>query len=354
MRLFVDEHELGWEEAWEITRKTFAYTNHTLLPEALERWPVPLFARVLPRHLEIIYEINHRFLDDVRKRYPADEGKLARLSLIEEGGEGYVRMANLACVGSRAINGVARLHSDLLRQTVLKDFYELWPDKFVNVTNGVTPRRFLRLSNPRQARLISEQIGDGWVSDLDQLGRLEPLADDASFRKEWRRIKHENKCELADLILERTGVKVSADSMFDIQVKRMHEYKRQHLNVLHIISLYRQILADPELEVVPRTFLFGGKAAPGYFMAKLIIKLIHAVGEVVNHDPLVRDRLKVVFFPNLNVKNAELPGRGAVRTDFHRRKRSLWNRQYEVHAQRGADHRYPGRSQYRNPRTRRG
>jgi starch phosphorylase len=305
MRLLVDEHLLPWEQAWEITRKTLAYTNHTLLPEALETWPLPLFAEHLPRHLEIIYEINHRFLDEVRLKYPLDEDRLRRLSLIDEGGGKSVRMANLACVGSHAINGVAALHSELLKQTVLKDFHDLWPEKFLNVTNGVTPRRFLALSNPALSRLITRKIGEGWVKNLEELRRLEDFAEDMEFQRDWRRVKLENKQALAAIIQERTGVEVDPESLFDIQVKRLHEYKRQHLNVLHIITLYNRLKRHPELEITPRTFIFGGKAAPGYFIAKLIIKLINSVAEVVNNDPDVKGRLKVVFFPDFNVKNGQ-------------------------------------------------
>jgi starch phosphorylase len=306
MRLLVDEHLLPWEQAWEITRKTMAYTNHTLLPEALETWPLPLFAEHLPRHLEIIYEINRRFLDEVRLKYPLDEDRLRRLSLIDEGGGKSVRMANLACVGSHAINGVAALHSELLKQTVLKDFHDLWPEKFLNVTNGVTPRRFLALSNPALSRLITRKIGEGWVKNLEELRRLEDFAEDMGFQRDWRRVKLENKQALAAIIQERTGVEVDPESLFDIQVKRLHEYKRQHLNVLHIITLYNRLKRHPELEITPRTFIFGGKAAPGYFIAKLIIKLINSVAEVVNGDPDVKGRLKVVFFPDFNVKNGQL------------------------------------------------
>ena len=306
MRLLVDEHLLAWEQAWEITRKTMAYTNHTLLPEALETWPLPLFAEHLPRHLEIIYEINRRFLDEVRLKYPLDEDRLRRLSLIDEAGGKSVRMANLACVGSHAINGVAALHSELLKQTVLKDFHDLWPEKFLNVTNGVTPRRFLALSNPALSGLITRKIGEGWVKNLEELRRLEDFAEDMEFQQDWRRVKLENKQALAAIIQERTGVAVDPASLFDIQVKRLHEYKRQHLNVLHIITLYNRLKRHPELDITPRTFIFGGKAAPGYFMAKLIIKLINSVAEVVNNDPDVKDRLKVVFFPDFNVKNGQL------------------------------------------------
>jgi starch phosphorylase len=305
MRLLVDEHLLPWDQAWEITRKTLAYTNHTLLPEALETWPVPLFAEHLPRHLEIIYEINYRFLDEVRRKYPLDEDRARRLSLIDETGGKSVRMANLACVGSHAINGVAALHSELLKQTVLKDFHDLWPEKFLNVTNGVTPRRFLALSNPALSGLITRKIGPGWVKKLEELRRLEEFAEDLEFHRDWRRVKLANKEALAAILRERTGVAVDPASLFDVQVKRIHEYKRQHLNVLHIITLYNRLKHQPGLNLTPRTFIFGGKAAPGYFMAKLIIKLISAVAEVVNNDPDVKDLLKVVFFPDFNVKNGQ-------------------------------------------------
>ncbi len=306
MRLFIDDHLMDWDRAWSITRETFSYTNHTLLPEALERWPLPLFQRVLPRHLEIIYEINRRFLDEVRAEYPGDTDRLRRLSLIEEDGEKHVRMAHLACVGSHAINGVAALHTELLKQTVLRDFFELWPEKFSNKTNGVTPRRFMALANPGLTRLINGRIGDGWIKDLDALRRIEPLADDRSFRTEWRQVKHANKTRLAAAILQATGIVVDPASLFDIQVKRIHEYKRQHLNVLHVITLYHRLKTNPELKMTPRTVIFGGKAAPGYFMAKLIIKLINSVAEVVNADSDMRDRLKVVFLPNFSVKTAHV------------------------------------------------
>ncbi len=301
MRLLIDEHYLDWERAWEITKKTFAYTNHTLLPEALEKWSLDIFGRILPRHLEIIYEINQRFLDQVRIKYPGDEGKLSRLSLIDESGEKYVRMANLACVGSYAINGVAALHSELVKTTILKDFYELWPEKFSNKTNGVTPRRWMVLSNPRLTQLIKEKIGDNWINNLDELRKLEAFVDDSGFRQKWWEIKQAIKQDLAAYTQKKVGIAVNAESLFDIQVKRIHEYKRQHLNVLHIITLYNRLKHNPNLDITPRTFFFGGKAAPGYFMAKLIIKLINSVGEVVNNDPDIRDRLKVVFLPDYNV-----------------------------------------------------
>ena len=304
MRLLVDEHALGWDEAWAVTRATFAYTNHTLLPEALEKWTVDLFGSLLPRHLEIVFEINRRFLDEVRAAFPGDDARLSRLSLIDEHGPRYVRMAHLACVGSHTINGVAQLHSELLKQTVLRDFAELWPGKFCNVTNGVTPRRFVAVSNPSLTQLVTARIGDGWLQDPHQLRALEPLADDAEFQQQWRDVKLTNKRRLGTLIAERTGIAVAPESLFDVLVKRIHEYKRQHLKVLHILTLYLRLKRDPQADVPARTFIFGGKAAPGYFMAKRIIKLITAIGDLVNSDPAVRDRLKVVFFPNFNVKNA--------------------------------------------------
>lgn len=305
MRLLIDEHQMDWDKAWEITQKTMAYTNHTLLPEALEKWPLPLFSRSLPRHLEIIYEINRRFLDEVRLKFPGDDGRVARLSIIDERGDKYVRMAHLASVGSHSINGVAALHSDLLTKTVLKDLHDLYPGRFLNVTNGVTPRRWVALYNPRLTGLLTMTIGDRWIKHFeDEIRQIEPFADDPGFRAEWGKIKRDNKSELAALMKERTGVTADPDSLFDIQVKRIHEYKRQHLNILHIITLYNRIKKAPDQDVVPRTFIFGGKAAPGYFMAKLIIKLINSVAEVVNNDPDVGGRLKVVFFPDFNVKNA--------------------------------------------------
>jgi len=305
MRLLVDEHTVDWDAAWSITCSTFAYTNHTLLPEALEHWPIAVFAKVLPRHLEIIYEINARFLDEVRIRFFGDEERIARLSLIDECGPRYVRMAHLACVGSHAVNGVAALHTRLLQESVLRDFHDLWPEKFSNKTNGVTPRRFLSLANPRLARLVCEAIGDGWTRDLERLRELETFADDPAFQQLWRQIKRANKEDLAAHARDRTGVAMDPQSLFDVQVKRIHEYKRQHLNILHVIALYHRLKCDPDADIHPRTVIFGGKAAPGYHLAKLIIKLIHAVGDVVNRDRDVRDRLKVVFLPNFNVKNGQ-------------------------------------------------
>jgi starch phosphorylase len=305
MRLLLDEHGLDWTLAWEITQKTFAYTNHTLLPEALEKWPISLFGKLLPRHLEIIYEINRRFLELVRMRFPKDAARLARMSLIDESGERYVRMANLACVSSHTINGVAALHSELLKQTVLRDFYELFPEKFCNVTNGVTPRRWVVLSNPRLSTLITSRIGDRWIKHLDELKQIEPLADDSGFRQEWHDIKQAVKRDLSSRIHNQFGILVDPASLFDVQVKRIHEYKRQHLNVLHIVTLYSQLKQNPNLDITPRTFIFAGKAAPGYHMAKLMIKLITAVGDMVNKDPDLHNKLKVIFLPNYNVTNSQ-------------------------------------------------
>jgi starch phosphorylase len=301
MRLLVDEHELDWDTAWNITTNTLAYTNHTILPEALERWPLPLFASVLPRHLEILYEINQRFLNHVRWQYPGDEALIRRVSIIDESGEHSVRMANVACIGSHAINGVAELHTDLLKTGALQDFYRLWPEKFVNVTNGVTPRRWLALSNPDLASLITRRIGSEWIGDLERLRALEPLAGDAEFRSEWAKVQHATKVRLASYIHEKTGALVDPGSMFDVQVKRIHEYKRQHLNALGIAALYFELKRNPGLNIPPRTFIFGGKAAPGYFMAKLIIKLITSIGGTLDRDPEIRDRIKVVFLPDYNV-----------------------------------------------------
>jgi starch phosphorylase len=305
MRLLLDEHHMEWETAWQITQRAFGYTNHTLMPEALERWSVDLFGKLLPRHLELIYEINQRFLDQVKLRYPKDPARLERLSLIEEGPERRVRMANLACVGSHAINGVAALHTELLKQEVLQDFYELWPHKFSNKTNGITPRRWLLQCNPRLAQLISETIGDSWITNLDLLKDLEAHVDNADFRRAWQAIKQENKWSLARYIQDTLGLEVNPDSMFDVQIKRIHEYKRQLMNVLHVVTLYNRMVQNPGDHVVPRTVIFGGKAAPGYAMAKLVVKLINAVADVVNNDPIVAGRLKVVFLPNYNVSQAQ-------------------------------------------------
>ncbi len=305
MRLLMDEHGYGWDEAWDITQKTLSYTNHTLLPEALEKWPIGLFGCLLPRHLEIIYEINRRFLDDVKKRFPGDAERLRRMSLIDEEGERYVRMANLACVGGHAINGVAALHTKLLKEHTLRDFEEMWPGKIKNITNGVTPRRWMVVSNPRLSNLITETIGPDWITDLFKLRALEKFADDPSFREKWYDVQRKNKEDVAKMA-KVDGIKLDPESLFDCQVKRIHEYKRQHLNVLHIITLYNRLRENKNLDIVPRTFVFGGKAAPGYFMAKLIIKLINSVAEVINNDPIIKGRLNVIFIPNYNVKTGHI------------------------------------------------
>jgi starch phosphorylase len=306
MRLLVDERLVDWDRAWAITQHIFGYTNHTLLPEALETWPLPLFRALLPRHLEIIYEINRRFLDEVRIRYPGDEARVARLSLIDEAGEKRVRMANLACVGSHSINGVAALHTDLLKRSVLRDFHELWPERFSNKTNGVTQRRFMRLANPALSALVSARIGDGWITRMEELRRLEPFAGESDFRRRWREVKRANKARLADYVRTTTGVELDPDWMFDVLSKRIHEYKRQHLSLLHIVTRYLRLKGGPPDSAPARAFLFSGKAAPGYTMAKLIIKLVNSIAAVVNRDPEVNARMKVAFIPNFCVKTSQL------------------------------------------------
>ena len=306
MRLLLDIEGLSWERAWDVSTKTFAYTNHTLMPEALEKWPVDLLAKVLPRHMEIIYEINRRFLGLVALAYPGDIGRLRAMSIIEEGEVKKVCMAHLAIVGSHSVNGVAELHTRLLKERMFKSFHQFFPGRFNSKTNGITPRRWLLKANPGLASLISSKIGSGWITDLDQLRGLEPFADDRDFQTEWQAIKRANKERLAALIHNECAIEVNLDSMFDIQVKRIHEYKRQLLNCLHVISLYHQILRRPDLDLAPRTVIFAGKAAPTYWKAKLIIKLITSIAEVVNYDPRVGDRLRVVFLPNYNVSQAEV------------------------------------------------
>ncbi len=306
MRLLVDEHGVPWDKAWDITRQTMAYTNHTLLPEALEKWPVRLFRQLLPRLLEIIFEINAGFLKEVAARWPGDEERLTRMSLIEEGWEQQVRMAYLAIVGSFSVNGVAALHSDLLVQGMFKDFYALWPEKFNNKTNGITPRRWLAGCNPELAALISKTIGDGWTRELSELSKLAPYAEDPAFRKRWRAIKLANKQKLAAYIEAEVGVTVDAAALFDTQVKRIHEYKRQLLNILHVIHLYDRLRRGEDAHWVPRVVIIGGKAAPGYQMAKRIIKLANNVARVINRDPLLGERLKVVFLPNYRVTAMEI------------------------------------------------
>ena len=309
MRLLLDEHGLDWDRAWRATTATFAYTNHTLMPEALETWPVTLVERVLPRHMQIIYEINHRFLKDVARQFPGDVDRLRRMSLIGEDGERRVRMAHLAIVGSHKVNGVSAIHTDLMRSTVMADFHTMTPEKIINVTNGITPRRWLHQANPALSALISSHIGRGWITDLRRLEQLEALAGDTGFQEQFRAVKQGNKAHLAKLIEQHLGIHVDRQSLFDVHVKRIHEYKRQLLNVLHVITLYNR-LRDGERDVTPRTVIFSGKAAPGYERAKLIIKLINDLANVVNNDPAVGGRLKVVFIPNYNVTTAAdiIPG----------------------------------------------
>jgi glycogen phosphorylase len=305
MRILLDEANLGWDEAWEITQKSLAYTNHTLLPEALEKWPLAWFELILPRHLEIIYEINRRLLDEVRARFPGDEGRLSRVSLIEDGAVRKVRMANLAIVGSHSTNGVAAIHSELLRTMTVKDLAEMFPERFNNKTNGVTPRRWLLLSNPALSRAISEAIGNGWTTDLSQLSRLKPLADDKGFRAAFLKAKREAKSQFADWLRKTAGQTVDPESVFDCQVKRIHEYKRQLLNALRVVVLYNRLRENSNLEMAPRTFFFAGKAAPAYRLAKLIIKFLNNLAGTIDGDPTVRGRLKVVFLPEYCVSLAE-------------------------------------------------
>jgi glycogen phosphorylase len=302
MRLLIDNHLYDWDKAWKITCSTLCYTNHTLLPEAMEKWELHLFSSLLPRHTEIVYEINSRFLDQVRMKYPGDDARINRMSIIDESDPKYIRMANLACIGSKAINGVAAMHTDLLRKHTLADWNEMFPGKIRNITNGVTPRRWIAVSNPRLTRLITDAIGEKWLTNMNELRDLESLADDAAFQEAWHSVKEENKQDFAAIINQQQHIVVDPTSMFDVQVKRIHEYKRQHLNVLHIVTLYNRIKANPDIDITPRLFVFGGKAAPGYFMAKRMIKFITSVAQVINNDPDVRDRLKVFFIPNYNVK----------------------------------------------------
>ena len=306
MRLLVDEHGLTWSESWQITTRVFSYTNHTLLPEALETWPVAMFERLLPRHLQIIYLINRDFLQSVESRYPGDLDRRRCLSIIDDGGDRRVRMAHLAIIGSHRVNGVAQLHSDLMRKHVFSGFADLYPDRFINVTNGIAVRRWLKQSNPGLSALLTERLGSAWENDLEELGRLTGAADDAEFRRQFRGIKRTNKQRLADEIMRRTGVEISIDSLFDVQVKRIHEYKRQLLNLLYVVARYRRIRDNPRADVVPRTVIFAGKAAPGYAMAKAIIKLINNVARTVDADPVVRDKLRVAFLPDYDVSLAQI------------------------------------------------
>jgi starch phosphorylase len=305
MRILLDEAHLGWDQAWSLTQRTLAYTNHTLLPEALEKWPVAWFEMLLPRHLEIIFEINRRLLDSVRNRFPGDEGRVQHISLIEEGASKHVRMANLAIVGSHSTNGVAAIHSKLLRTVTVKDLAEMFPERFSNKTNGVTPRRWLLLANPALASTITAAIGDGWITDLAQLSKLKPLADDKGFRNDFRKAKREAKAQFAQWLKATSGQTVDPDAIFDCQVKRIHEYKRQLLNALRIVVLYNRLRADPNLKMPPRTFIFAGKAAPAYHLAKVIIKFINSLAAVIDNDPVMRGQIKVVFLPEYCVTLAE-------------------------------------------------
>jgi len=305
MRVLVDLHHLDWDHAWNITRRTFSYTNHTLMPEALETWPVSLFEELLPRHLQIIYEINYRFLEDVRHCYPGDGDRLRRMSIVDEAGGRRLRMAHLAIVGSHSVNGVSQIHTDLMKKTIFSDFEQFFPGKIINITNGITPRRWLHQANPGLSSLITSRIGETWVSDLSELKKLAPFAEDPAFQKQFREVKHANKERLAELVKIRLKLTVNPASLFDVQIKRIHEYKRQLLNVLHIVTRYNRIRESQAQDVAPRTVIFGGKAAPGYAMAKLIIKLIHSVADIVNNDPAVGNKLKVAFIPDYSVSNAE-------------------------------------------------
>ena len=305
MRILLDEAHLGWDEAWDLTKRTLAYTNHTLLPEALEKWPVVWFELMLPRHLEIIYEINRRLIDEVRRRFPNDEARVQRVSLIEEGAERKIRMANLAIVGSHSTNGVAAIHSQLLRTMTVKDLAELYPQRFSNKTNGVTPRRWLLMSNPALARTITDAIGDGWVTDLSQLNKLKPLAGDQGLQQAFRKAKREAKVQFTDWLKQISGQAADVDSIFDCQIKRIHEYKRQLLNALRIVVLYDRLRKNPNSEVTPRTFFFAGKAAPAYQLAKVIIKFINNLASIIDTDPIVRGRMKILFLPDYNVSMAE-------------------------------------------------
>jgi starch phosphorylase len=305
MRILLDDARLEWDTAWDLTRKTLAYTNHTLLPEALEKWPVEWFELMLPRHLEIIYKINSQLVDSVGTRFPGDEGRVQRVSLIDEALPKHVRMANLAIVGSHSTNGVAAIHSELLRTTTVKDLAEMFPERFSNKTNGVTPRRWMLLANPALSRTITEAIGDGWVTDLSQLSKLKPLAGDAGFRESFQKAKSETKRQFASWIQSSLGQTVDPESIFDCQIKRIHEYKRQLLNALRIVTLYNRLRENPNLDMTPRTFFFGGKAAPAYQLAKLIIKFIENLAVTIDADPAVRGRLKVLFLPEYDVSLAE-------------------------------------------------
>ena len=305
MRILIDIEGLDWDKAWDLTRRSTGYTNHTILQEALEKWPVPMMERLLPRHLQIIYEINGRFLQEISSLYPGDIKKLQRMSLIDENGERYVRMANLCVVGTSSVNGVAELHTEILKKTLFKDFYELWPEKFHNVTNGITPRRWLLKANPSLSQLISESIGDSWITHLDDLKKLEKFSGDANFLAAMAKIKRSNKGQLANWTKKNLGIELNPDAIFDVQVKRLHEYKRQLMLAIYIVMFYNRLLNDPKYDPVPRQFIFAAKAAPGYYMAKLIIRFIHGIAGVVNSNPKTRGKLSVAFLPDYRVSLAE-------------------------------------------------
>ena len=305
MRILIDHEGLDWDKAWDLTRRTTGYTNHTILQEALEKWPVPMMERLLPRHLQIIYEINGRFLQEISSLYPGDIKKLQRMSLIDENGERYVRMANLCVVGTSSVNGVAELHTEILKKTLFKDFYELWPEKFHNVTNGITPRRWLLKANPSLSQLISESIGDSWITHLDDLKKLEKFSNDANFLAAMAKIKRSNKGQLANWTKKNLGIELNPDAIFDVQVKRLHEYKRQLMLAIYIVMFYNRLINDPKYDPVPRQFIFAAKAAPGYYMAKLIIRFIHGIAGVVNSNPKTRGKLSVAFLPDYRVSLAE-------------------------------------------------
>ena len=305
MRILIDQEGLDWDKAWDLTRRSTGYTNHTILQEALEKWPVPMMERLLPRHLQIIYEINGRFLQEISSLYPGDIKKLQRMSLIDENGERYVRMANLCVVGTSSVNGVAELHTEILKKTLFKDFYELWPEKFHNVTNGITPRRWLLKANPSLSQLISESIGDSWITHLDDLKKLEKFSGDANFLAAMAKIKRSNKGQLANWTKKNLGIELNPDAIFDVQVKRLHEYKRQLMLAIYIVMFYNRLLNDPKYDPVPRQFIFAAKAAPGYYMAKLIIRFIHGIAGVVNSNPKTRGKLSVAFLPDYRVSLAE-------------------------------------------------
>lgn len=356
MRLLMDVYGLPWDESWSMCSKIFAYTNHTLLPEALEKWSINFIERLLPRHMQIIYEINARWMDEVNKLYPNDPHKRECLSIIEESNPKMVRMAYLAVVGSFSVNGVAALHTELLKDSVLRDFYEIFPDKFNNKTNGVTPRRWLKVCNPELSKLIDTKIGDKcWPKNLDYLRELEKYADDSAFQTKFMKVKLDNKKRLAEIIKSKCGIEVNPEALFDVQIKRLHEYKRQHLNLLHILTLYRALLHNPEMNIPPRVFIFGAKAAPGYDIAKNIIYAINKVGEKINNDKRINDKLKVVFIPNYSVVvgNEYNSRRRPVGTDFDRRKRGVGNGQYETRPKRRGHNRNTRRRKCGNQGVRR-